>query len=270
MPVEPTHAPIVAYDAVAQAIQARHLQTTLREAEWVGPEENPSEAGARLRGRAFDQAPVGKGGVLQGYVLTHELSQAPGQHLGRLVRRLGPAVVVSGTATVPDLIDAFIAGAPLTFVVDGHVVTGFVTPSDLNKHPARLHFYLLLADLEMALASAVRDEFKEQDAAVARLSTAAQGKVLGRLKRDRRHGVQVDLVTGMDLGHLLTIAGSSETIRPRFDAGPDNWAMWTRELVDVRNAVMHPVLTFLGPGRNVEDLSRLERGIRSILERKLP
>ena len=31
--------------------------------------------------------------------------------------------------------------------------TGFVTPSDLNKHPVRTHFYLLLADLEMTMAA---------------------------------------------------------------------------------------------------------------------
>ena len=41
---------------------------------------------------------------------------------------------------------------PCLFVLDGRRITGFFVEADLNKQPARTHFYLLVASLEGGLA----------------------------------------------------------------------------------------------------------------------
>jgi hypothetical protein len=259
--------PVVAYQTLAGAIQARQLQTELADAEWVEESESPSRAAPRLARFGYDQAPVRRDGALEGYVVTAELEKAGGRQMAELIRPLGPSAVVSGTGSVLDLIEAFRAGAPLMFVIDGRAVTGFVTPSDLNKHPARAHFYLLLSGLEMTLAAGIRALFPDQKAAVALLAPDDQGRVLNRFRRDQRNNVEVDLVTGMDLEHLLTVAGSSDSLRRMFGVGNrDAWHERTSELTGIRNAVMHPVLEFLGRQRTVDDLARVERQVLVMLE----
>lgn len=262
--------PVLAYDTIASAIQARHLQTELLDAIWVGARENPAAASARLSDLDYDQAPVGRPGRLLGYVLTNELADADSARAGRLIHRLNASIMVSGSAGVLDVMDV-LRQKPLAFVVDGRHVTGFVTASDLNKHPARAHFYLLLADLEMSLAEAVRGRYSNETMPLGVLNATERRKVMKRLERDRRENLAVDVVAGMDLAHLLAVAGQDRGLRSAFRSrSPRAWEEWAEELVHLRNAVMHPVLSFIGKKRTVADLARVEREIRRIIDRRAP
>jgi hypothetical protein len=259
--------PILAYGVVAAAIQARHLQTELGSAAWVRPADAPSEAAANLAELDFDQAPVGRPQRVLGYVLTRELRDVDGGRIGRRYHRLDASVMLSGSAGIPDVID-LLRQKPMAFVVDGRRVTGFVTISDLNKHPARAHFYLLLADLEMSLASPTRERFIDQAVALEALGQTETKKVTNRYKRDQKANVAVDLVSGMDLGHLLVVAGSDRVLRADFrPRSRQSWDSWSEELTKLRNAVMHPVLSLLNRDRTPADLARIEREIHGILTR---
>ena len=44
-----------------------------------------------------------------------------------------------------------------------------------------------------------------------------------------------------------------------------SWETWTDSLTSLRNAVMHPVISFLNPVRTVRVLAALERGLREVL-----
>ena len=57
---------LIAYDALAQAIVARHLQTELVDAECVDWFERPTSAARRLADLNFDQAPATRNGRLVG------------------------------------------------------------------------------------------------------------------------------------------------------------------------------------------------------------
>ncbi len=257
----------LAYDAMAGAIQARHLQTDLTEAVWVDVDESSGDAREKLRREGFDQAPARRDGQLIGYVITEELVSTYGEP--PLVHPLDASVVVSAHASVLDVMEGFLDQLSLVFVVDRHEVTGFITPSDLNKHPARAHFYLLLADLEMALAQLVRAKYLDQEAAVRLVNDRLeQNKIRRRYRKDRLNGVDVDLVTGMDLSHLLQIVGATEGLRRTFGA-PDleTWNAWTSALPELRNSVMHAVIEFLKRDRTVSDLVDLEYRIRIMLSR---
>jgi hypothetical protein len=258
---------MVAYEALAGAIVARHLQTEIESAECVEWSEDPVEAARRLNRLTFDQAPVTRGGPPIGYVVRVEIASAKGSRLAPYVHLLGPDTVTSATASVRQVMEALLPGLPLTFVVDGHRVSGFVTPSDLNKHPARAHFYLLLADLEIALASLVREGFTDLNDAVDLLYPASQKVVRKRFAADRRHRVETDLVAGMDLSHLLRIVGLTAALRARLGADDqETWDRWTGGFRSLRNAVMHPTLEFLGPTRGLADLVRAETTIRTLLQ----
>ena len=252
----------VAYRSLARAIEARQLQTAIADAVFVDVDEPVAQAITVLRENRFDQAPARRKGRLVGHVVTEELL------LGRLaVHRLDETSILSGAGSILDVMQSLLAPTLLTFVVDGHAVTGFITPSDLNKHPARAHFYLLLADLEIALAGAARAHFDNQNDALELLEAKDRKKIRNRYDRDSRQKVEVDLVAGMDLEHLLRIAGSDAGLRQRFGV-PDasTWALWTEPLPSLRNAVMHPVLEFLGRRRSIDDLVTIERRVREMLE----
>ena len=257
-----------AIQAVAEAIQARLLQTYLTNAEWVDSAEDARGAAARLRAFTFDQAPAGTGLAVEGFVLTDELARAEiGATAGSLLHRLDASHVVSASAPVLPVLESLAAGGRMVFVVDGREVSGFITDSDLNKHPVRTHFYLLLSSLEAALAAWVRREFPDLEAAVGLLGDDA-GKVRRRYRRDQRANVALDFVTGMDLSHLLTIVGGGADGRSLF--GPTDheaWDLWVDSLKGLRDAVMHSVIEFLRRDRTADDLLHLERDLRAVLAR---
>lgn len=258
---------LIAYEAIARAIVARHLQTELRDAQYVDWGERPADAARRLAGLNFDQAPVTRNGRLAGFVARRELADSSGTRLAPNVHPLGPDTLTSATATVLEVMEALLPDVAMTFVVDGHRVSGFVTPSDLNKHPARAHFYLLLADLEIALAGLVREQFTDLNEAVALLYPQSQGVVRNRFNSDERHNLETDLVAGMDLAHLLRIVGLTPALRAHFDADDeDTWGTWTHGFRALRDAVMHPALEFLGPSRSLADLVMAEARIRTLLQ----
>jgi hypothetical protein len=259
---------LLAIETVARSIHAEHLQTFLSEAKWVAPDEIGWRAAQRLRGEEFDQAPVGLPGRLLGFALTAELEIADKRAIVRdSLHRLDAEHVLSADAGMLDVLESLTTGKAVAFVVAGHDVTGFVTASDVGKQPARTHFYLLLAGLEAALAEWVRDRYPDQEVALAHLGDEGK-KVRSRFKRDQRNKVEVDLVTGMDLGHLLTVAGMTTQGLDRFGFETFGlWEKWIASLTSLRNVVMHPVLSVLGPQRSLVELAQLERGLRVVLGR---
>lgn len=259
-----------AYTALATSIQARHLQTPLEEATWLDADADPHDSALLLEKQGFDQAPVRHHGRLTGYVVTSELVRATSSRIEGVVHPLDESTVVSGSSSVFDVMESLVGPNLLSFVIDGHAVSGFVTPSDLNKHPARAHFYLLLADLEIALASTVRRQFTELTESVELLEPNDRKKVIGRYKRDTANNVDVDLVAGMDLRHLLRVVDQTAALLDQVGATDQaTWEQWTGHLPSLRNAVMHPVLAFLGRRRSVEDLLAVEANVRSMLSRML-
>jgi hypothetical protein len=248
-----------AYDSVAHSILARHLQTPIEDAVWIELGEPIAEARDRLGGR-FDQAPVRDQGKLVGFVVTNELDAM--ERTADALHPLDEHMLESADAAVGDVIRGLLPDRPLLFVVDGHRISGFITPSDLNKHPARFHFYLLLADLEMSLATAVLAEFTELRDALFVLDKAARGKITGRFDRDTRARVEANLAAAMDLGHLLIVGYTSERLRSAFlEPEFEGWMSTVEDLVALRNAVMHPTLAFVGPERGLTDLIRTEERI---------
>src|SRR5690349_16096326 len=129
------------------------------------------------------------------------------------------------------------------FVLEGRDITGFITIHDFNKQPARGHLYLLLAQLESAMASLVRLTFSHRAGDVlALLSADSREKLDALYQADLRQDAESDLVAYLTFADLLTVIGSDAGLRRQIpDMTRSRWKATTGGLAELRNQVMHPV-----------------------------
>ena len=111
---------------------------------------------------------------------------------------------------------AYLHDRPFLFVVEGREITGLVTPSDLNKQPGRTYFYLLIANLEIAIAEMVRSHFANQSDALGLISKSRRGSVASRLAELRTGDVDADVVAALDFADLLTVVKNTPTLLAAF------------------------------------------------------
>ena len=115
------------------------------------------------------------------------------------MHRLGPASYVSADAPVRTVVEA-LSGSGMVFVVTGREVNGFVVAADINKHAARTHFYLLVADLELALVALLRRSYLHVAILLNRLSSKPKSDAKKRFDRDRKRSSDVDQLAVLDFG----------------------------------------------------------------------
>lgn len=250
------------YDDIARSITARHLATPLKEATSVAPRDMAVTASRRLSAHGFDQAPVVADGNIVGWVLTNALVANPRRTVQRLMHRLGPTEFVSADAPVRTMLEA-LAESGMVFVVTGRRVDGFIVAADINKHAARTHFYLLIADLELALVALLRRRYARVAILLNRIPSKDRSQAKKRYERDRRWSTDVDQLAVLDFSDLLTIVGRSPRVRETFGCrSEDAWSELTSRLNRFRTAVMHPSARFIGEWKIAEVLemeSRLRR-----------
>lgn len=253
------------YDDIAQAITARHVGTPLAHAEVAAPRERASNVLSKLQRHSFDQAPVLSDGQLVGWIQTTTLAAYPTRSIGRLMHRLQATTFVSADAPMTAVVEA-LADSQMVFVVQGRKVDGFIVAADLNKHAARTHFYLLVADLELALVALLRRRYLRIGGLLNRIPSAARTKARKRFQRDRMHASEIDQLAVLDFPELLLIVGRSPRVREAlgFRSEPV-WERATDRMNRFRIAVMHPSAPFIGewtPPAVVE----MERRLRTVLE----
>lgn len=235
---------MLSYDSISKAIQAHHLMTPIENAMSVMSDTGPASALALLRPFDFDQAPVvERDGTIIGFVTTEGLEAATAEHLP--IERLVSDCLIAAETPFERVLGRF-TSIRMAFVVEGDGITGFITPSDLNKHPARTHFYLLLADLEMTMASVARRALENPEEALDCLEPKRRRPIDRRHQQNRRHNVDADVLTAFEFRDLLTVTGKLHLYR-RFGATSEaHWSRMVDALPDFRNDVMHPTREFIG------------------------
>jgi hypothetical protein len=246
------------------AVTSGSLQTELEVATKLRAGWNSAKAAEILQSGDYDQAPVMSGSNLIGYVLRSELEKRPDQLVRASTRNLNQSVLLSADAPLRALLDV-LRRSRFAFVVGGSGVTGFATPSDLNKHAARAHFYLLLARLEIAASDLLRRSVGP-GSMLALLGPSARATIERRYREDKSADVDVDYVAYLDFSQLLNVIGRLAGVRSGIGfPTPAAWSRATRGLVGLRRDVMHPVRQFYGPGRSVDDLIAADDRIRDLL-----
>jgi hypothetical protein len=254
-------------DEIAGAIRTRHIQTPIDRA-LVFPADTPEDAVAReLAARDFDTAPVTINDEVMGFVHAADLDPQATGSLASVVRRITARTVVAGDSPLASLM-RWLRDNRFLFVVEGRDIVGLVTPSDLNKQPARTYFYLLVAGLELSLADLIRGYFPDQTDALRRLPTERQTTVNALLAEEKDDDVAADTVAAMNLTDLLTVVKQTQELRQRFgDYSKNRWQHKVcRPVIDLRHDVMHSVRTLATDGTaSLDRLVALDELLRRLI-----
>ena len=264
--------PIFRYDDIVDAVLARHLITSMERALTIDPDESAKAALARLDEGQFDFAPVINKTVL-GRVGRTALRSVGTRTVRDVYEHLGEGLIVSAQLPLANLIREF-ERTQFLFVLDGSKIAGFVTPSDLNKESARAYFFLMVANLEMALAERIRRTGYSEDGILGELADKRRGEVRERISRQKRADRFVDAVAALDLKDLVHICGRQfETSWVNMTAlsawhdlsqPTDVTGRTEYEVVRLRNDCVHASELLIGR-RTVAQLVRLEVALRDVL-----
>ena len=239
--------------------------TPLARAISVDTSASPVVAYRLLTQHHFDQAPaLDDEGAVVGLVTRTSLRAA------RKVRvtPLGSELLIDEGSPVGSAL-ARLVSKPMLFVVSQTGLVGFVTPSDLNKHPVRVHFYLLIADLEMTMAAAARGYFQDPADALPLVSDARRRNVLRRYEGSKTLNVDADVLTALEFPDLVTVMMKSG-LRERFGyTSGSSWNEATQPIKAFRDFVMHPTSELLGTW-SISQLTQLESVLRRMLGESEP
>lgn len=227
-------------------------------------------AAAMMREMQFDQAPVMLGERLVGYALRKDLEANGDRAVSGCAEPLDQTVLLSAEAPMAALLAA-LRDRGMVFIVGDEGVSGFVTPSDLNRHAARAHFYLIVAALETAIAEALRASRLSKRQLLGGLAPKARRTLEKRYREDAAAGVEVDYLAYMTFSQLLNLVGRTRSLRAVLGLSSNGaWRQATTGLLGLRNAVMHPTQEFHGLIRSVSYLIdaevRMQRLVASLRE----
>lgn len=156
----------------------------------------------------------------------------------------------AGSATSINDVLPHLAETGFCFTVGRTGLEGFITPTDLDRHAARSHFYLLVSAVEMQLSAIVRSHVPEQDL-VSRISDTplhvagdAEVETLrARYERAKSRGNETHAVEYLYLGELIDILERISL------AGVDAALLaQLRAVRDLRPTVMHPTRSLAAQG----------------------
>lgn len=258
---------MIRYEDIAGSIQVRHIQVPLELALGYTVDAAAESALEELRARGFDRAPVLDGQALVGLVYANRLVELAGS-IREVVEPIRPEQLVSADAPVSQAL-GWLQDAPCLFVLSGRRVTGFFVEADLNKQPARLYFYLLVATLETGLAARLRMWMgHDEELLLSAMPPAVRRRALLARGESRASDTDVDLVAYLTFSDILRIVEHVDDIRTALGSRSRNhWKSIRGPLVELRNAVMHPTRDLLDVRRGLADLAAMDAQLRDLLAR---
>lgn len=206
----------------------------------------------------YDIVPVEKDGEIKEVLHVDDEKRAP----------IDRSWLVSGDTIIPDLVEIFSSpGRPALLVLKGQDIVGLVTPADLNRIPARVFFYHLVAEFEWRLTDLVRNhpEADSKDAILAAFSSGRKKKILDRLSDRRKHNMDVGLLEVLYLWELIEFFSQRDDLcgYVGYDSADSFYADFESIGHRLRNPTMHSVGPLL---RNTDDLKRIREYVQRIRE----
>lgn len=230
---------------LSDVIRAGHVATPIAQAEFINQGEDGAAAYSRLSSMRIDQAPVKHNNHIVGWAQTSWLE--PQTRVKRPQHALGDSTLVAASAPFSQLLQV-LGRSGLVFTVENGI-TGFVTPSDLERHAARTYFYLLISGIEMQLAALLQQIVSTDEV----ISSMAEGS-LSRWEADSRAGREAAAIEYLDLHELVSLFKFSFAREPNFKRHLD----WLTRINQFRPRVMHSNRSLSG-GRDASELAALAR-----------
>lgn len=271
MPVADRLPPL--YEDLTRSIRVRHLQTPLQDALCLTTGHPQDDAVRLLANHNLDHAPVmdATGEKVLGFVGRRDLDPARLAPVDEHLRSPEAPRLISADASLDSLLRS-LGDSEFLLVLDGNWISGLVTTADLDKQAARAFFYVLLVSVEVACAELVRDNYGQQEDALAKISNERGQRVLGRYSEALEHNTEADLVAYMELADLLTIIRKTHSALVPLGVSGTKWEDITGFLPNFRHNVVHPVRSLTAAGglrtlvdqkARLEDLVHLLIGLRS-------
>lgn len=175
--------------------------------------------------------------------------------------------LVTRDTAISDLVEVFATNPRRGFLVFyGQEIVGLVTPADLNKAPARINFYNLMSELELAIAGLIREHFPERDSALAMLSEHRHIEIHRNNSFLALEGTDVDVTEALYLSDMITIVAKTPQLRGRLGfSSRSNCENEINGLVEFRNDIMHVVRPVVGPRRKMSELAQYVQQARELL-----
>lgn len=173
--------------------------------------------------------------------------------------------LISRDTPIPDLLELFVKSSrPGFLVLQRQDIVGLVTPADLNKLPARVYFYNLVGELELALARGIRQQFGRDAIAILNSLSDERRNELINTEEDLQSGnVDIDPVQLLNLSDLINIVVKQEDLRTRLSFDSRKQAEKVlNSLVKLRNNTMHLVRPLLK--KIPDDLLKLHNQLQQI------
>jgi hypothetical protein len=230
-----------AWDRLTRVFQAQHISTPLKTAHRVKVSDDAAAAFKVLTTFRFDQAPVVHGSVVLGWVARKDLELAP--NVKSKIKRLHDCKLVSADCSVGEVLRP-LAEKNLVFTVDEEGLTGFICPSDMDRHVVRSYFYLIIAAVEMSLSHLIKISVPERqliNVIDRQLTTdSVTGERLSlydRYKAARKGNSETHAVEYLYLGQLVSELENRFADHEWFEEDLNNRLIGVTQF---RHTVMHP------------------------------
>ena len=243
----------------------------------VNPGPVDSKAVAVMEDKDYDFAPVFEpiksGQAVLGLVSRERLRELVHNGLELLPSDAGICrPEVYDHASISVLLETMASTPAAIVVVDqdtyGPAPIGFLTRSDLNKHPFRSIIYLHLANLEIKLASLVEESFEDHWDWVSHLNEEKQARVIGYWELSKRRGVDVGPVGAATLTEMFTVIAKTGRLRSLLGyTSRKSFDEAVGRIPDLRNQIMHPVRPLITNGEAVIKLKEDMATILLLMER---
>ena len=237
--------------------RARHIATGIKDAFYVGQNDSGLTARFRLKEGRFDQAPVvSEPPHIVGWVAADQLRDAG--TVGSAMTSLDKSAIVSTESPIAHVLQ-LLGQHGLVFTVGDNGLSGFIVHSDLDRQPARTHFYLLVAGIEILLSDIIRCA-QPADFIISAMSPA----ILKQYERAKKSNNETHPVEYLYLTALVKLF--LEIPRARNTAVLNESAVeWLVNLNKFRRLVMHPACS-IAAARSATEIAEFTRTAANVIE----
>jgi len=202
-------------------------------------DEDMEEVFRRPEYKDLDQLPITEGSRIIGIA---ERSKP------KVRRPLDDSVLVAADNPLSNFLHT-VHQQPYRLVVDGTAITGIVTWSDLLKLPVTVFAFSLIAQLELAMNSRIKEQYGEGEGWFELLGRREKAKILGW-----RHKLEGENLA-LSLLELAGFAHKAKVLRRNLAAGRD-FDSDLKSLKSLRDEVAH-----------LKDMMRSDAGLKILVER---
>ena len=237
--------------------RARHIATDINDAFCVSQNDSGRTALLLLEQGRFDQAPVvSEPQHIVGWVAADQLRDV--DTVRSVMTSLDKTAIVSTESPITHVLQ-LLGQQGLVFTVGDNGLSGFIVHSDLDRQPARTHFYLLVAGIEILLSEIIRCSLLERTIIGAMSPALAKQYEKAKKSNNETHPVEyLYLTTLVKLFMELPRARNANAL-----SKPS--AEWLISLNKFRRLVMHPSCS-IATARSATEIAEFTRTAVNVIE----